>query len=464
MASRIRRHGKLSREARAKINQELAYFEGDAKEAYLREVKPALFQTVPIEMPEETGVPSPGPAEVVGKPDEAARKAALRQWADPAWSDPLSPIQEPGSYDHEIYDPDVLARKAAERKFDEYDRKEYGAHGVIYKRSGSGRVYANDIAAKDYKELTERYGLKVSTDPDRVVLPPGTYAFESVYESKLLKKVMEENKLPPEAIHRVAAQLEAEIESGAYQSIAGTARFSHEPLPAPARMRTASPVSKPVAPPPRRRFGSLRRAYFKLRLVFGLAGRGLDRAGANPTIGPGGGAARPVPALQESASPNLTFPRGTDVTNRSTFPTPAPQEGSVSPTRQPAGTSAVPEPIAAETTGRIPAGEAPPGEVVGNYRLLGEARLQGNTFERRILGITRITPPTGERFEPLFKSFIQEAKAHGAAELRVTIEAIGNPKVYRNVGEMKGWVESLGGKINYPDGRTVEIIIPVSTR
>src|SRR6059058_6228177 len=53
MANRIRKHGKLSREARAKINQELGYFEGGAKEAYLREVKPVLFQTVPIEMPAE---------------------------------------------------------------------------------------------------------------------------------------------------------------------------------------------------------------------------------------------------------------------------------------------------------------------------------------------------------------------------------------------------------------------------
>jgi hypothetical protein len=59
MAKRIRSHGKLSKEARAKINQELAYFEGAAKDAYLREVKPALFQTVEIEMPETSMVKSP---------------------------------------------------------------------------------------------------------------------------------------------------------------------------------------------------------------------------------------------------------------------------------------------------------------------------------------------------------------------------------------------------------------------
>jgi hypothetical protein len=51
MAARIRQHGKLSSEARAKVNEELAYFEGAAKEAYIREVKPALAPFVEIQMP-----------------------------------------------------------------------------------------------------------------------------------------------------------------------------------------------------------------------------------------------------------------------------------------------------------------------------------------------------------------------------------------------------------------------------
>ena len=64
MANRIKKHGKLSREARAKINEELAYFEGDAKEAYLREVRPVLQATVEIQMPEERvikKIPRPPP-------------------------------------------------------------------------------------------------------------------------------------------------------------------------------------------------------------------------------------------------------------------------------------------------------------------------------------------------------------------------------------------------------------------
>ncbi len=57
MASRIRTHGVLSKEARAKINRELAYFEGSAKEAYLKEVRPALVAVTEIEMPAEQMIP-----------------------------------------------------------------------------------------------------------------------------------------------------------------------------------------------------------------------------------------------------------------------------------------------------------------------------------------------------------------------------------------------------------------------
>ncbi|EFH84870.1 DUF4157 domain-containing protein [Ktedonobacter racemifer] len=65
MAKRVRNHGKLSKEARAKINQELAYFEGSAKEAYLKEVRPALQAVTEIEMPAEQVVPR-GPDPTIG--------------------------------------------------------------------------------------------------------------------------------------------------------------------------------------------------------------------------------------------------------------------------------------------------------------------------------------------------------------------------------------------------------------
>jgi hypothetical protein len=57
MARRIKNHGKLSDEARAKINKELAYFQGSAKDAYLDEVRPALRSVTETEMPEERLVP-----------------------------------------------------------------------------------------------------------------------------------------------------------------------------------------------------------------------------------------------------------------------------------------------------------------------------------------------------------------------------------------------------------------------
>ena len=238
-----------------------------------------------------------------------AKAEALKKYRDPAWDDPLSPIGPPESYDPKIYDIEVLKRKAAERKFDEYDRKEYGAHGAIYKKPGSGRIYANDLAPEDWKELSERYNIKASTDPDRVVLPTGSYAFESVYEGKLLKQVLEENKLPPEAIHHVAAQLEAETESGAYQSLAaiGAAGIGYE-------FESLAP------PPPRIAPGRLGRAYMKLRLAIGLGGQGMERAGANPTIGAGGGAGRPVAALKLPATGEAGVPAEPVTVTNPVFP------------------------------------------------------------------------------------------------------------------------------------------------
>jgi hypothetical protein len=181
---------------------------------------------------------------VFGGLDEAARKAALRKYADPAWTDPISPVKKPESYDPQIYDIEVLRRKAAERKFDEYDRQEYGAHGVLYKRRGSGRVYAHDIKAEDYQELVPRYHINFSTDPDRVVLPHGYYGYESVYEGKLLKQTMAKEKQPPQAIHKVAARLFAESQSlGFLATGIASVRF---PIP----LRSAPRTPPPPAPQP----------------------------------------------------------------------------------------------------------------------------------------------------------------------------------------------------------------------
>jgi Domain of unknown function (DUF4157) len=81
MANRIRRHGKLSRDARAKINEELAYFEGAAKEVYAREVKPALAPFVEIEMPAIEMRPEPTKPERTEKEREYEGIAAYYKHA-----------------------------------------------------------------------------------------------------------------------------------------------------------------------------------------------------------------------------------------------------------------------------------------------------------------------------------------------------------------------------------------------
>ena len=65
------------------------------------------------------------------------------------------------------------------------------------------------------------------------------------------------------------------------------------------------------------------------------------------------------------------------------------------------------------------------------------------------------------RFRPLFESFIAEARTTVAKTLRVTIEAVGNEKIFRNVAEIQEWIQSLGGTVKIPDPRTGEITIPL---
>jgi hypothetical protein len=174
-----------------------------------------------------------------------------------------------------------------------------------------------------------------------------------------------------------------------------------------------------------------------------------------PTIAAGASSAA---GIRRDQAPVATAGKGPPVGEPKTnVPAPGPQTTQ----HLPPDPEAVPQPVVDTPTGPIPAGEAPPGEVVGDYRLLGEAGLQGQTFVRRILGITRIVPPTGIRFRPLFESFIAQARGTTAQTLRVTIEAISNEKIFRNVAEIQPWIQSLGGMVRLPDLQTVEITVPL---
>jgi Domain of unknown function (DUF4157) len=88
MANRIRRHGKLSRDARAKINEELAYFEGDAKVTYLHEVQPILSAVVEIEMPA-----------MEARPERAKLEPAKPEPAKPGRTEQGVPHYQEGEYD-----------------------------------------------------------------------------------------------------------------------------------------------------------------------------------------------------------------------------------------------------------------------------------------------------------------------------------------------------------------------------
>ena len=107
IAKRISIHTKLSKEARAKINSELAYFEGAAKEAYLKEVRPALLAVTEIEMPAEQVIPrGPRPIESMLTLDDSGLCGGLKC-----------------ATDAEVYGPLIEAeRKEAEEKKKELDQ------------------------------------------------------------------------------------------------------------------------------------------------------------------------------------------------------------------------------------------------------------------------------------------------------------------------------------------------------
>lgn len=133
---------------------------------------------------------------------------------------------------------------------------------------------------------------------------------------------------------------------------------------------------------------------------------------------------------------------------------------------QPARSSGVPEAILDEAPTRpIPATEAPPGEMVGPYRIIGEKGRVGSAFVRRIRGIydtdelfkVKDGPIDIKPLMQLVRSLLAEARASGASELRLSGELIAN----KNVFKLEGIVKKLGGTFTRIDSATVEIVIPL---
>jgi hypothetical protein len=131
----------------------------------------------------------------------------------------------------------------------------------------------------------------------------------------------------------------------------------------------------------------------------------------------------------------------------------------IKPDLPPEPSTGVPEPISEEApTQPIRAGEEV-GEIVEGYRISGEKGLRGDTFERDILGLTRLEGPTNDiRFiMKLFGKFLQEARAAGATRLRITGNFIRNQNVLR----IRRLAEALGGTATVTGSMSNEIIIPL---
>lgn len=143
-------------------------------------------------------------------------------------------------------------------------------------------------------------------------------------------------------------------------------------------------------------------------------------------------------------------------------------EGEALPGAGGAADDAVPREIPNESaiTNRLGAPNEPLGERVGDYIVNGEKRLNGQTFEREILGlkfngVRPVKPSFADVTRPIdefFGSLIAEARAAGATELRIYGGAIRNPNVMR----LGPYVEQrLGGTVVTIDSMTKEWRIPI---
>jgi hypothetical protein len=121
--------------------------------------------------------------------------------------------------------------------------------------------------------------------------------------------------------------------------------------------------------------------------------------------------------------------------------------------------SAIPRPVSEDAdTARIQTGKRI-AEVVGDFEVAGEKGLKGETFERDIYGLYAVKGKTTDvrGVNQLMRSFIDEARASGARELRIR----GHVVVNKYVLGLKASVTRLGGSVQVTGPNSIEITIPL---
>jgi hypothetical protein len=405
MANRIKKHGLLSREARAKINQELAYFEGDAKEAYLREVKPVLFQTVPIEMPAERverKVPQPSITWSLVQPDpnrisdeqiyapviEAKREEAEAKKTGPEYAGAREYAAEMANLQEEF---------EAEPEHTEQETEEAGmrAYYLSTRQSqleAAGTTHATVREQVWHMTPKEIYSQWESGKTDFAAVassPVHTLKAEQVHQIWL--RLWDDRFKHGETTRIRIARREADADFGEYYSkimryhngernaLGSEFADAYEEEESARIMfrqsvfimeylRAADAQGKNVTLDEINKLAVLQDKFTIKTEEFAIVALAYaDFVGRVPAV-PG------ASVVEESASPNLTFPRGTDVTNRGAFQAP----DVVTPSRPVAGfkRDIVPKPAPVV----VPPGESvstqmPPARVVqGNQPTVGNLK------------------------------------------------------------------------------------------
>jgi hypothetical protein len=117
----------------------------------------------------------------------------------------------------------------------------------------------------------------------------------------------------------------------------------------------------------------------------------------------------------------------------------------------------VPEPLEGEITERLPNAQAAGGETIGEFRVVGERRINGDVLEREIRGLYHPKTTDIRPLRRFIDALIDDARAAGVSQLRIRGEIIAN----KNVLRLNREVARVGGTIRKIDEATNEIIIPI---
>lgn len=423
LAERVRKHGKLSTEARAKANSELAYFEGAARDAYIQEIKPALAPFVEVEMPEMAMRPAPPPKPPEKSEQQREYEGMAAYYASTRQSQLDARAAQRAKYRDEVH------RMDSQQIYSEW---EAGKEAFVEAASSPNHgLNADQLFEIWLRHWDGRW--KAGRETSHRIVKREADADWGEYYSKIVRfDAGERDALGPEYARAVADEAAADA-------------MFRQSLYVKELLWAADSAGRSFTLAELNHLALLHDNVTIKTEDYALAAMALAEAAGGMAPKTVSAAAAEEASLASTATE--TEPATTTAAN--------PKQGVA------AEASGVPEPILEEAPTqplRNPAEAG--GEQVGDFRVTGEKRLNGTTFEREIGGLRNVNGKTTD-VRPIlqfFKDLLAEAKAAGATRLRIRGQFIVN----KNVLRMSRIVERFGGTVEMIDSMTIEINLPVN--